>query len=158
MDARAIDQLSITYYGRRTMNINLPSIDDLDQAQYIADFERNRRKTPFGLAQTITLQSHAELGGARHEDQLQLTVGSLVRLQETQTDHEGTYFVIGEAHELARGVSTGRRPGIWSRRSRPCPGSWKIASAASWMRRLTWRISDRFSEMRRLATGRASSH
>ncbi|MCY4073046.1 MAG: hypothetical protein OXG60_17265 [Chloroflexi bacterium] len=103
MDARAIDQLSITYYGRRTMNINLPSIDDLDQAQYIADFERDRRKTPFGLAQTITLQSHAEFGGARHEDQLELTIGSLIRLQETQSDHEGIYFVIGEAHELARG-------------------------------------------------------
>ncbi len=103
MDARAIDQLSITYYGRRTMNVNLPSIDDLDQAQYIADFERNRRKTPFGLAQTITLQSHAEYGGARHEGQLALTIGSLVRLQETQSDHEGIYFIIGEAHELARG-------------------------------------------------------
>ena len=103
MDARAIDQTSITYFGRRTMNINLPSIDDLDQAQYIADFERNRRKTPFGLAQTITLQSHAETGGARHAEQLALTIGSLLRLRETQTDHEGTYFIIGEAHELARG-------------------------------------------------------
>ena len=103
MDARAIDQTSITYFGRRTMNINLPSIDDLDQARYIADFERDRRKTPFGLAQMITLQSHAERGGARHADQLALTVGSLVRLRETQTDHEGTYFIIGEAHELARG-------------------------------------------------------
>ena len=58
------------------MNINLPSIDDLDQAQYIADFERNRRKTPFGLAQMITLQSHAENGGGRHADQLGLTIGS----------------------------------------------------------------------------------
>ena len=103
MDARAIDQTSITYFGRRTMNVNLPSIDDLDQAQYIADFERNRRKTPYGLAQTITLQSHAERGGARHADQLGLTIGSLLRLRETQTDHEGTYFIIGEAHELARG-------------------------------------------------------
>ena len=103
MDARAIDQTSITYFGRRTMNINLPSIDDLDQAQYIADFERDRRKTPFGLAQTITLQSHAETGGARHAEQLELTIGSLLRLRETQTDHEGTYFIIGEAHELARG-------------------------------------------------------
>ena len=103
MDARAIDQESITFFGRRTMNINLPSIDDLDQAQYIADFERDRRKTPFGLAQMITLQSHAERGGARHADQLALTVGSLVRLRETQTDHEGAYFIIGEAHELARG-------------------------------------------------------
>ncbi len=103
MDARAIDQTSITFYGRRTMNINLPSIDDLDQAQYIADFERNRRKTPFGLAQMITLQSHAENGGARHTDQLGLTIGSLIQLKETQTDHDGTYIIIGEAHELARG-------------------------------------------------------
>ena len=55
MDARAKDQESITIFGRRTMNVNLPSIDELDQAQYIADFERNRRKTPFGLAQMITL-------------------------------------------------------------------------------------------------------
>ncbi len=56
MDARATDQTSITYFVRRAMNINLPSIDDLDQAQYIADFERNRRKTPFGLEQMMTLQ------------------------------------------------------------------------------------------------------
>ncbi len=103
MDARAIDQTSITYFGRRTMNVNLPSIDDLDQAQYIADFERNRRKTPFGLAHMITLQSHAEDGGARHADQLELTIGSLIRLCETQTDHDGTYIIIGEAHELGRG-------------------------------------------------------
>ncbi|MCY3779374.1 MAG: hypothetical protein OXG78_03610 [Chloroflexi bacterium] len=103
MDARAIDQTSITYFGRRTMNINLPSIDDLDQAQYIADFERNRRKTPFGLAQLITLHSHAEDGGGRHADQLALTIGSLLQLRETQTDHDGTYIIIGEAHELARG-------------------------------------------------------
>ena len=103
MDARAIDQTSITYFGRRTMNINLPSIDDLDQAQYIADFERNRRKTPFGLAQMITVKSHAEIGGGRHTDQLGLTIGSLIELRETQTDHDGTYFIIGEAHELAGG-------------------------------------------------------
>ncbi|MCY3831999.1 MAG: hypothetical protein OXG85_03210 [Chloroflexi bacterium] len=103
MDARAIDQESITFFGRRAMNINLPSIDDLDQAQYIADFERNRRKTPCGLAQSITLQSHAENGGARHADQLGLTIGALIELRETQTDHHGLYFIIGEAHELARG-------------------------------------------------------
>ena len=76
MDARAIDQTSITYFGRRTLNINLPSIDDLDQAQYIADFERDRRKTPFGLAGSITLQSHAERDGGRHAAQLALTIGS----------------------------------------------------------------------------------
>ena len=49
------------------------------------------------------MQSHAENGGSRHADQLALTIGSLLRLRETQTDHEGDYFIIGEAHELARG-------------------------------------------------------
>ena len=101
MDASAKDQQSITYYGRRTMNINLPSIDDLDQAQHIADFECSRRKTPFGLAQSITLQSHAEHGGHQHAHQLALTIGSLLRLQETQTGHDGSCFIIGEAHELS---------------------------------------------------------
>ena len=51
----------------------------------------------------ITLQSHAENGGARHADQLGLTIGSLIQLQETQTDHDGVYIIIGEAHELANG-------------------------------------------------------
>ena len=103
MDARSKDQVSITSFGRRVMNINLPSIDDLDEAQYIADFERNRRKDPFGLAQTITMQSHANRGGNQHNNQLALTLGSLINVEETQTAHSDTYFIIGEAHELANG-------------------------------------------------------
>ncbi len=103
MDAHSKDQVSITSYGRRVMNISLPSIDDLDEAQYIADFERNRRKDPFGLAETITMQSHAERGGNQHNNQLALTLGSLINVEETQTAHDDTYFIIGEAHELANG-------------------------------------------------------
>ena len=61
MDARAIDQPSITYFGRRTMNFNLPSIDDLRSGAVPSPISSAIwRKTPFGLAQTITLQSHAE--------------------------------------------------------------------------------------------------
>lgn len=103
MDARSKDQVSITNYGRRTMNINLPSIDNLQQSQYIADFERNRRKDPFGLVQTLTMQSHAERGGNQHDKQLALTIGSLIDVQETQTAHQETYYIIGEAHELVAG-------------------------------------------------------
>lgn len=51
----------------------------------------------------ITLQSHAENGGGRHADQLGLTIGALIELREMQTDHDGVYFIIGEAHELAGG-------------------------------------------------------
>ena len=128
MDARAKDQPSITFYGRRTMNINLPSIDDLDQAQHIADFERNRRQTPFGLAQRITLQSHAEEGGGRHAEQLALTIGSLIRLQETQTQHDATYFIIGEAHELSPGGKHWQTTWYLEPQIEPLP--WKLGDAA----------------------------
>ena len=127
MDARAKDQQSITYYGRRTMNINLPSIDDLDQAQHIADFERNRRKTPFGLAQTITLQSHAETGGQQHTQQLERTIGSLIHVQETQTAHDAVYFVIGEAHELSRGGKQWKTTWYLEPQVKPVP--WKLGDA-----------------------------
>ena len=103
MDATSKDQTSITNYGRRTMNINLPSIDSLRQAQYIADFERNRRKDPFGLVQTLTVLSHAEQGGNQHDGQLALTLGSAIDVQETQTAHDKRYYIIGEAHELTNG-------------------------------------------------------
>ncbi len=127
MDARAIDQPSVSYFGRRTMHINLPSIDDLDQAQHIADFERNRSKTPFGLAKSLTLQSHAEDGGARHADQLGLTIGSLIRLQETQTGHDGRYFVIGEAHELSPGGK--HWTSSWYLEPQVAPLPWKLGHA-----------------------------
>ena len=127
MDARAKDQQSITYYGRRTMNINLPSIDDLDQAQHIADFERNRRKTPLGLAQTITLQSHAETGGHQHTQQLERTIGSLIHVQETQTAHDAVYFVIGEAHELSRGGKQWKT--TWYLEPQAVPVPWKLDDA-----------------------------
>lgn len=127
MNARAKDQQSMTYYGRRTMNINLPSIDDLDQAQHIADFERNRRKDPFGLAQTITLQSHAEAGGHQHAQQLERTIGSLIRVQETQTSHDAVYFVIGEAHELSRGGKQWKT--TWYLEPQAAPAPWKLGDA-----------------------------
>ncbi len=127
MDARAIDQSSITYFGRRTLNINLPSIDDLDQAQFIADFERDRRETPFGMAQSISLQSHAQNGGARHADQLDLNVGSLIRLRETQTAHDANYFIIGESHELAGGGQHWRT--TWYLEPQIAPLPWKLGDA-----------------------------
>ena len=104
MDARAIDQPSITYFGRRTMNINLPSIDNLDQAQTIADFERGiGAKPPLAWRRRSPCKAMPNAAARAMPINWDWTIGSLVRLRETQTDHEGTYFIIGEAQELARG-------------------------------------------------------
>jgi hypothetical protein len=101
MEAKATDQESIVDHGRRTMRVSLPSIDDLEQAQYIADFERDRRSKPQGMVQTMTVLSHTARGGQHHEAQLSLTVGDMIAVKETQSAHEQEYYIIGEAHEMA---------------------------------------------------------
>jgi len=105
IEAKAIDVGSIVDYGRRTLRINLPSIDNIEQAQYIADFERDRRKDPVGMTHSITVLSHGKKGGGQHTQQLALTLGDLVRAKETQTAHDAKYHVIGEAHELTHGAT-----------------------------------------------------
>jgi hypothetical protein len=95
MEAIARDGVSQGKYGKRTLKINLPSIDDLDEAQRIADFELNRRTDPSGTV--ISLSDH-------HADQLTLTIGDLVTVQESQSAHGRDYFVVGETHKLVNGA------------------------------------------------------
>jgi len=101
MEATAHDELSINLFGRRTLRMNLASIDKLDDAQTIADFERVRRAQPSGKVRTIILVSDAVQGGNQHSEQLQRTIGDLIRVKETQTAHDDTYFIIGEQQRLS---------------------------------------------------------
>ena len=101
LEASSVDLGSAASYGRRTMRINLPSIDNLEDAQYIADFECHRRKAPAGEVATLTLLSHATQGGSQHPQQLARTLGDLIAIQETQTGHNKNYFIVGEAHQLS---------------------------------------------------------
>jgi hypothetical protein len=66
IEASALDSGSIIDYGRRTLKLNLPSIDNVQQAQYIADFERDRRKQPKGMVNAVTVKSHGKNGGTHH--------------------------------------------------------------------------------------------
>jgi hypothetical protein len=100
MEATAMDGLSQAYYGRRTLRINLPSIDSLSQAEDIAEFEKQRRSTPVGEVQSLSVVSHAKLGGGQHAQQLARTLGDKITVTETQTGHTGAYFIVGEAHEI----------------------------------------------------------
>jgi hypothetical protein len=105
IEASALDSGSIIDYGRRTLKLNMPSIDNVQQAQYIANFERDRRKQPKGIVNAVTVKSHGKNGGTHHTQQLALTIGSLIRVKEFQTGHDAEYYVTGEAHELTMGTT-----------------------------------------------------
>jgi hypothetical protein len=112
MEATVSDPVSLSAYGRRTLKMNLTSVDDFLYAQQIASFELNRRKTPRGTISEVTLESHGENGGNYHAQQLALTIGSTILIGEYQTQHgydvSGSvpvfvgrrYLIIGEAHRL----------------------------------------------------------
>ena len=105
VEAKAIDSTSLIDYGRRTMRLNLPSIDNVEQAQSIADHERTKRSKPRGMVQALTVTSHGKNGGGQHAQQLALTIGNLIQVIETQTAHDSKYHIIGEAHELTMGAT-----------------------------------------------------
>jgi hypothetical protein len=104
MEAQALDLVSASLYGRRQMRLNLPSVDNLEYAESIADYELARRKDPQGTVKSITLRSHATKGTGHHAQQLARTIGEVVQLSETQTAHSNKrYVIIGEAHRLSDG-------------------------------------------------------
>jgi len=103
IDSNARDGISIGLYGRRTKRMSLPSMDDLDQAQYIADFELMRLSQPEGFVHNIKLLSHAHKGGNNHDNQLELTIGDFIRINESQTGHNRDYVIVGEFHVLDQG-------------------------------------------------------
>ena len=134
MDARAIDQTSITYFGRRTMNINLPSIDDLDQAAV-------HRRLRAGPAQD------ALRTGADDHFAEPCRAWRRAACRSTGADGWQSGSAAGKRRPIMReptsssarrtnwraAASTGRPAGIWSRRSRLCLGSSRIAAAATWI-------------------------
>ena len=101
MEARVSDDASIVDYGRRTLRLNLPSVDNFDDAEYIAQFELHRRSQPQGMMQTLSLKSHGTQGGDQHAQQLAKTLGDKIAVQEAQTGHDRDYYLIGEEHKLS---------------------------------------------------------
>jgi len=124
MEAKAVDAASVIDFGRRTLRINLPSIDSLEHAQYIADFERNRRGQPRGEVSAVTVLSHGKNGGGQHTHQLARTLGDLITVKETQTGHDKNYYIIGEAHELTASATLWKT--IWYLEPAPASYPWKL--------------------------------
>jgi hypothetical protein len=106
MEAQARDGLSIANYGRRSMKMNLPSVDSFEYAQYIANYEVDRRGQPRGMVSQVTIASHGKNGGGNHAHQLARTLGDVITISESQTAHSNKrYVIIGEAHKLTEGAT-----------------------------------------------------
>jgi hypothetical protein len=101
MEATSTHTASLALYGQRSLSINLLSVENLEYAQKIADYERDRRALPRGLVHQVVLKSHAKQGGALHAHQLRYTVGDVIQVYETQTQHQSVYVVMGEQHKLS---------------------------------------------------------
>lgn len=102
MEADARDLISQAFYGRRVLRMNLPSVDQLEMAQTIADFELGHRTQPAGKIHSVKLISDANLDGLHHQQQLERTIGDLISIKEAQTAHDEAYFIMGEQHRLVQ--------------------------------------------------------
>lgn len=124
MEATARDAASIIDYGRRTMRLNLPSVDNFDDAESIALFELHRRSQPRGAVQTLSLRSHGTEGGGHHTHQLARTLGDKITIREDQTGHAASYYIIGEAHTLSAGATLFET--TWHLEPAPLQYPWKL--------------------------------
>lgn len=100
-EAIAVDDSSPFFYGPHELALNIPAIDNANDAQSIADYEALRRPTPAGRMASISLINKST---AILAQQLARTIGDRINLSETQTAHNADYFIIGEEHVITDGM------------------------------------------------------
>ncbi len=127
MEATVTASASIVDYGRRTQKFNLPSVDNFEDAEYIAQFELGRRSQPRGAVSRMVLSSHGTEGGGPHAHQLARTLGDKITIKETQTAHEASYYLIGEEHRLSEGGALLET--TWYLEPAPSTYPWKLGVA-----------------------------
>lgn len=131
IEVKSINNASLIDYGRRVLRMNMPSIDSMEQAQYIADFERDRRSVARGDATSASFYSHGIRGSdvghpthTLHTQQLARTIGDLITVKEKQTGNSKNYIIIGEAHELTMGATLWKT--TWYLEPAPSVYPWKL--------------------------------
>lgn len=127
MEATVTASASIVDYGRRTQKFNLPSVDNFEDAEHIAQFELGRRSQPRGAVSRMVLSSHGTEGGGPHAHQLARTLGDKITIKEAQTAHEASYYLIGEEHRLSG--SGALLETTWYLEPAPSTYPWKLGVA-----------------------------
>lgn len=96
MESRAL-------YGEREIRIDTGVLDDEDTARVIANTEANRRASPMGLIDSISFRGKGETNATQA---LSWTIGTRINIQDTQTEHNQDYIILGENHSLTNGLKT----------------------------------------------------
>ncbi len=94
---------SLAFYGPHSLHVDLPALNDIEQADSLARYELARRSVPRGRVTQLTLDAR------QHPAQvLARTLFDRVRVQESQTGHDSDYFIVAEAHTVDLGGSRHR--------------------------------------------------
>lgn len=96
---QAEDATSIAAYGRKTMQLDLKLVATRADAKQIRDLELARHKDPRGHVRSITITNR---NADRDELIVDLEVGMKIRVIEDQTQHDGTYIIMGEEHKTKK--------------------------------------------------------
>ena len=99
IDVRRQDTFSINKYGPRRYTYQY-ELDDVAEAENMADFLMLERQGPRGRAPSLTL---AARNPAVTAQALTRTIGDRIRVVEEQTDIDANYFIIAEMHEVSHG-------------------------------------------------------
>lgn len=96
-EIRAVDGQSESLYGQRDLSIDAPLLNDPDVGFGLANLMLKMRSTPQSAVSQLTL---VDDGTAARRFQLEnLTIGSLIRLSESQTAlSSADYVIVGQRH------------------------------------------------------------
>lgn len=92
-----LDLLSIAFHGPRALDLDLPLVDTLDEADSRARFELLCGSSPAVRAAWVELDARAIPSA------LALASGDGLRVRDSATGHDARYTVIGEAHTVDEG-------------------------------------------------------
>ena len=89
---------SITFYGLGMLELDLPALTSINEADQLARYEIARRKVPRGRIRELrtNIRHHPTQTLAR-------TLFDRIRIIESQTSHDSEYFIIAEEHRVSQG-------------------------------------------------------
>lgn len=98
LEIEQLDRTSISFYGQRTLSLAAPLLDSVDDADQMARYELRLRSQPRDVVTAI------ETSTRTHPQQtLARTLFDRIRVLDAQTEHDGQYFILGEAHQVDLG-------------------------------------------------------
>ena len=92
------DSMSMSLYGKRRLEMNLPAIADIEEAEAIISWALQRGSSPAGTVRELHTNTRNHPA-----ETLSLTLFNRIRIQETQTGHDANYHIVAEHHLVDKG-------------------------------------------------------